>query len=58
MSPRATIIEAPDPRACAPQQENHLQWEFHALQLDGSPYWPRLEKAHMQQRRPRAAKNN
>ena len=37
MSPRATIIEAPDPRACAPQQENHLQWEFHALQLDGSP---------------------
>ena len=38
---------AREPRARAPQQEKPLQWEAHL---------PQLEKAHMQQRRPNAAK--
>ena len=48
LSPRATTAEAHAPRAHALQQERPLQWEDRSLQL---------EKAHVQQRGPNAAKN-
>ena len=48
LSLRATTNEAPVPRASALQQEKPLQWEARV---------PQLEKAHVQQQRPNAAKN-
>ena len=43
--------------AAAPQQERPPQWEAWAPQLESSPApSPQQEKAHVQQRRPRAAK--
>ena len=42
--------------ACAPQQEKPPQWDTRALQLDNSPHSPQLEKAHVQQQRPKTAK--
>ena len=48
VSPRATTTEACVPRARAPQQEKPLQWQART---------PQRRVAHMQQRRPNAAKN-
>ena len=53
--PSRTIAEASLPGVCALQQEKPSQWEAHAPQLGNSPHSPQLEKAHSQQRRPRAA---
>ena len=33
------------------------QWDARALQLESSPCSPQLEKAHVPQQKPRAAKN-
>ena len=44
-------------RACAPQQEKPLQWEVHVQQVESSPCWSQLEKAHVQQQRPSVVKN-
>ena len=35
---------------------NKKQWETHTLQLESSPHLLQLDKTHMQQRRPSAAK--
>ena len=43
--------------ACALQQEQPLQWEARAPQLENSPSLPQLEKACTQQWRPRTANN-
>ena len=43
--------------ACALQQEKPPQWEAHIPKLENSPHPAQLEKAHKQQRRPSAAKN-
>ena len=48
---------APSSRAHARQQEKPLQWEAHKLQRRIAPHLLRLEKAWVQQQRPRAAKN-
>ena len=48
---------SPHPRAYALQQEKPLQWEDPTLQLERNPPSSQLEKAHVQQRRPSAAKN-
>ena len=53
----ATATEVHASRACAPQQEEPPQWEAPAPQLEKWPSSLQLEKAHTQQRRPRAAKN-
>ena len=45
------------PRACALPQEKPLRWNACALQLESSCHSPQLEKAHMQQQRPAAAKS-
>ena len=45
------------PTARAPQPEKTPQGARTA-QLPSSPHWPRLEKAHMHQRRPSTARNN
>ena len=44
-SPRAATTEACAPRACSPQEGKLPQQEASALQLDGSPRSPQLEKA-------------
>ena len=56
LSPRATTTEARVPRAPAPQQEKPPQWEARTLQRKVAPAL-QLEKAHVQQQRPNAAKN-
>ena len=56
MSPRAASTEARAPRAHAPQQKKPPQWEARAPQ-QSTPRSPQLEKAHVQQQRPHAAKN-
>ena len=58
LSPWATTTDAHKPRAHDLQQEKPLQWEAHALHLDSSRCSLQLEKALVQQRRPRAAKIN
>ena len=57
LSPCATTTEARMPTARAPQQEKPQQWEACAPQWKSSPHSPQLEKAHAQQKRPKAAKN-
>ena len=57
LSPRATTTEARMPRSHAPQQEKPPQWEARTLQWSVAPCSPELEKAHVQQQRPNAAKN-
>ena len=52
----ATTTEAYVTRARALQQEKPLQWEARAA-MKSSPRSPQLEKACMQQQRPKAAKN-
>ena len=47
LSPRAATTEAHVPRVHAPQQEKPQQWEAR---------FPQLEKAYVQQQRPKAAK--
>ena len=37
------------PQARARKQEKPVQQEPHALQLEGSPHSPQLEKAHLKQ---------
>ena len=44
-------------RAHTAQQEEPLQWETHAWLLESSPCLLQLEKFHVQQQRPNAAKN-
>ena len=44
------------PWACILQQENPLQWETCAPQLESSPHFPQLEKAREQQWKSSAAK--
>ena len=51
------FLKPAGPRACA-LQEKPAQWEAWAPQLERSPYLPQLKKAHVQQQRPSAAKNN
>ena len=58
LSPCATTPEARAPRARAPQQEKPPQWEAHALQQRAVPARQNQRKAHTQQWRPNAAKNN
>ena len=53
----ATTTEARMPRARAPQHEKPLQWEAHAPQWGVAPHSLQLEKAHVHQQRPSAAKN-
>ena len=38
-------------------KSSHCKGEACALQLESSPQWTQLEKAHVQQQRPSAAKN-
>ena len=47
---------SPCSRVCALQEET-LQWEACALQLESNPCSPQLEKARKQQWRPRATKS-
>ena len=55
----ATATEAWMPyRACAPAQEKPLQRESCPPQLESSPHLLQLEKAHVQQWRSNATKNN
>ena len=50
--------EACAPRSCAPQQEKLPQWEARTPPWSAPhTHWPQLGKAHMQQQRPRIAKN-
>ena len=44
------------PRAYAPQQEKPPQWKAHALHLESSLDLLQLEKACMQQQKPKAVK--
>ena len=56
-SPHATTTEAHMPRARAPQQKKPPQWEARALRRV-APACRNQRKAHKQQRRPNAARNN
>ena len=53
----ATTTEPLRPRGRTLKQERPRQWKACAPQLESSPHSPQLEKAHMQQWRPSAAKN-
>ena len=55
MSPRAATTEACTPRACTLQREKRLS-EEPAHHNEEKPPPARAEKAHAQQRRPRAVK--
>ena len=55
LSPWTTIPEARTPRVLSLQQENTMQWEACALQVESSQRLPQLERAHAQQWRPRTA---
>ena len=57
LSACATTAESAHLRAHALQKENPLQWEVHAPQLKNSPHSPQMERAHVQQRKPSAVKN-
>ena len=56
LSPCAATSEACIPRACALQQEKPRQWEALYRNEESSPLTT-LERLHVLQRRPRAAKN-
>ena len=45
LNPRATAAEAPEPTACAAQQEKPLQGEAEALQLESSLNLLQLQKS-------------
>ena len=56
-SPRAQLLKPGHPTACPLKQEKPLQQEARSPQLESSPHLPKAEKAHTQQRRPSAVKN-
>ena len=45
-NPWAATPEARVPRACAPNQEEPLQWETSAPQLKGGPTYPEKARLH------------
>ena len=55
-SPRAAATGSCAPRACALRQQEPLQWEAHAQQLESSLHSQQLEKAQAKQQRPNTAK--
>ena len=57
LSPQATTTEAHVPRARAPQQREATAMRSLCTATKSSPRSPQLEKAHVQQQRPNAAKN-
>ena len=57
LSPCTTIIEALEPKACAPQNRDATAVRSLHTATWSSPYSLQLEKTHMQQWRPSTAKN-
>ena len=51
------LLKPTCPKAHAPQREEPPRRDVQAPQLEISPHLPKLEKAHVQQPRPSAAKN-
>ena len=47
------LLKPTHPRAHALQQEKPPQWEAHIQQLETNPCLPQIEKAHVQQQRPK-----
>ena len=58
LSPSATTIEACVPRACTPQQTEATAMRSPHTATKSRPHSPQLEKVHVQQQRPNAAKDN
>ena len=56
LNPWTTTTEPVLPGACALKQEKPPQLDSHTPQLERSPRWPELEKAHAQKGRPSTAK--
>ena len=55
LSPHAATTEAHVPRVCAPQQETTTAMRSPCIATKSSPHSPQLEKARVQQRRPRCS---